>query len=216
MKRSDCGVPIDIVIFALQKEFDCVLETHGHLSSSYGTHKKQPSRSSNPAHLRAALAALRLIRTDVMVPQTSVIAKYEDAFEEYMRDAKNPHCGLEKKLADCPDTCDGKNSVRDFVLVHFPVASVPVRIRTNRSDGTTSAHVQYLLIRAGPVPVACVGPLFFPAGCTPPTLVAFFCGLPSRDHPPWSRFFVGSLPFYPRSWQKNVTQSHSTSKGRSP
>jgi hypothetical protein len=25
-------------------------------------------------------------------------------------------------------------------------------------------------------------------------------------HPPWSRFFVGSLPFYPRSWQKNATQ----------
>jgi len=63
MKRSDCGVPIDIVIFALQKEFDCVLETHGHLSSSYGTHKKQPSRSSNLAHLRAALAALRLFST---------------------------------------------------------------------------------------------------------------------------------------------------------
>ena len=62
VKRSECGVPIDIVIFALQKEFDCVLETHGHLSSSYGTHKKQPSRSSNPAHLRAALAAAALTK----------------------------------------------------------------------------------------------------------------------------------------------------------
>ena len=32
----------------------------------------------------------------------------------------------------------------------------------------------------------------------------FFSPL-AAPHPPWSRFFVGSLVFYPWSWQKNAT-----------
>jgi hypothetical protein len=101
------------------------LTSSSSLSSGYGTHKNQPSRPSNPANLRAALAALRLIRvrTDVMVPQTSAIAEYEDTSEEHMRDAKNPRAyGLEKKLADCPEyhVMQPNQCVRTYSQCDFP------------------------------------------------------------------------------------------------
>jgi hypothetical protein len=81
-----------------------------------------------------------------MVLNTSAIKKYEAAFAQYMEDATDPAHQLTEVLAHCPRTCCGHKAIRDFVLIQFPLAKVPVCIRTDRSDGVQSKHRQYMLM----------------------------------------------------------------------
>ena len=185
--RSKCRVPIDTAISLLEREIGSAVETRGHLATSYGTANRQPSRQSNPAHLCAALAVIRHIRTNVMVLNTSAIEKYEAAFAQYMDDATDPAHELTEALAHCPRTCCGKNAMRGFVLKQFPFPSAI-------APGPGSWKSWRLLSAgrwAGPVsnwnPAASV---FF-SGPGPPTHPGppFFCGaLRAPTHP--GRFFL--------------------------
>ena len=194
--RSNCRVPIDTAISLLEREIGSAVETRGHLATSYGTANRQPSRQSNPAHLCAALAVIRHIRTNVMVLNTSAIEKYEAAFAQYMDDATDPAHELTEVLAHCPRTCCGKNAMRGFVLKQFPFPSAI-------APGPGSWKSWRLLSAgrwAGPVsnwnPAAAV---FFRGLGPHPPRSPFFLRLAPRPHPPRSPFFVRPLPFYPRS-----------------
>ena len=198
--RSNCRVPIDTAISLLEREIGSAVETRGHLATSYGTANRQPSRQSNPAHLCAALAVIRHIRTNVMVLNTSAIEKYEAAFAQYMDDATDPAHELTEALAHCPRACCGKNAMRGFVLKQFPFPSAI-------APGPGSWKSWRLLSAgrwAGPVSNwNFTGiqrlPVFFGAWPPHPPRSPFFLRCAPRPHPPRSPFFVRPLPFYPRS-----------------
>jgi hypothetical protein len=181
--RSNCRVPIDTAISLLEREIGSAVETRGHLATSYGTANRQPSRQSNPAHLCAALAVIRHIRTNVMVLNTSAIEKYEAAFAQYMEDATDPAHELTEVLAHCPRTCNGGNPIRDFVLIQFPLAVVPVCIRAERFrqswrllSGRARFSFSFFLPFTPARPPPTQAPLFCAVrSAPPPTQVTFFC-----------------------------------------